>query len=95
VGIIVVRSETIEDPVHLVFKARLKRYEIRSLLIDCTYIIYRLFVIVDARYWSPQYRAGPRYNALTHVCGPLLHVVIRRRLISAMRIRRHVPHASF
>lgn len=68
---------------------------LRSLLIDRTYIIYRLIVIVDAPYWSPQYHAEPRYNALTHVCGPLLHAVIRRRLISAMRIRRHVPHASF
>jgi hypothetical protein len=50
---------------------------------------------VDAPYWSPQYHAGPRYNALTHVCGPLLNVVIRKRLICAMRIRRHVPRASF
>jgi hypothetical protein len=56
---------------------------------------YRLFVIVNAPYWSPQYHVGRRYNALTRVCAPLPHVDIRGRLICAMRIRRRVPHVSF
>lgn len=88
-------SATTEDHVHLVSKARLKRYKLRFLLIEYTHIIYRLFVTVDAPCWSPRFHAGRRYSALTHVCGPLRHVDIRGYLICAMRIRLRVPRVSF